>query len=192
MFSHNLGIDTFYDLSYNTPINKTKDPAQTGHPTGSFITKLHTRCKMLRSNLAPNSTPVNPLHLAQLHDWLTLNFGDACATIEYKGETVDGPFISTVGLDDACAGQYFFEYDELVNGRVITRAAAHTATGLARAILESEAVVSFVCYAHNPAGEPTTVGTLTNGTAYHTDELDELFTRQPVRTVELASVELPY
>lgn len=146
---------------------------------------------MLRSNLALNATPVNPLTLAQLHNWLTTTFGDESATITFNGETVDGPFISQVGLDDACAG-HFFEYDEVVNGRVITRSGAHTAAGLARAILESEAVVSFMCYAHNPAGEPITAGSLTNGSAYHVDELDELFTRQPAYTVELASVELPY
>jgi hypothetical protein len=128
---------------------------------------------MLNSIVTPNNQPVNQISLADFHCWLTDNFGDACATIEFAGATNEGiPFVHAVGLDEVSAGQYFFEYDALVNGRVITFAGAHTAAGLARAIVELDSVVSFTCYEAGDL-EPVTVGSLNSGQVFAVVE-DEL------------------
>jgi hypothetical protein len=133
---------------------------------------------MLNTNLSPNSSRVNALSLADLYCWLTDAFGDEQAKITFDGALADGtPNVAHVGLDDS--PEYFFEYDMVVNGRVVTVAGYHTATGLARMILESEAVVSFTCYECVANGDPITLGFVTNNVVLE-DELDELFARKPV------------
>lgn len=134
---------------------------------------------MLNSILSANSKPVNPLSLADLHCFLTDQFGDEEAKITFSGTLADGtPNVASVGIDES--PNYFFEYDMVVNGRVVTVAGYHTATGLARMILESEAVVGFACYECVANADPITIGFVTNGPAFvNEDELDELFARKP-------------
>jgi hypothetical protein len=155
---------------------------------------------MLNTNLSPNSSRVNALSLADLFCWLTDAFGDEQAEIIFNGVLADGktPNIVRVGLDDS--PEYFFEYDMVVNGRVVTVAGYHTATGLARMILESEAVVSFTCYECVSNSDPLTVGFLANNVVLAEDELDELFARKPVYSPmalfsafpHFAAADLPY